>query len=120
MEWTARLDFLWQLQASQEKREMAVLQQSNKRILYNLLPAHVAAHFLDDQFRNNMVSVLGGFHKIVSVLSRLLICMLGVDVVNVKIRTLKMKKNTTIIWLEVSPMHSITSGCMVKTSSVSV
>lgn len=57
VEWTARLDFLWQLQASQEKREMSVLQQSNKRILYNLLPAHVAAHFLDDQFRNNMVSV---------------------------------------------------------------
>lgn len=55
VEWTARLDFLWQLQASQEKKEMAVLQQSNKRILYNLLPAHVAAHFLDDQFRNNMV-----------------------------------------------------------------
>ncbi len=46
VEWTARLDFLWQLQASQEKREMAVLQQSNKRILHNLLPSHVAAHFL--------------------------------------------------------------------------
>lgn len=59
VEWTARLDFLWQLQASQEKKEMAVLQQSNKRILYNLLPAHVAAHFLDDQFRNNMVSDMG-------------------------------------------------------------
>lgn len=51
VEWTARLDFLWQLQASHEKREMAVLQDSNKRILYNLLPAHVAAHFLDNQFR---------------------------------------------------------------------
>lgn len=50
VEWTARLDFLWQLQASHEKREMAVLQESNKRILYNLLPAHVAAHFLDNQF----------------------------------------------------------------------
>lgn len=54
VEWTARLDFLWQLQASHEKREMAVLQESNKRILYNLLPAHVAAHFLDNQFRNNV------------------------------------------------------------------
>lgn len=72
VEWTARLDFLWQLQASQEKREMSVLQQSNKRILHNLLPSHVAAHFLgelnvdhhfmlqrinlflDFQFRNNM------------------------------------------------------------------
>lgn len=54
VEWTARLDFLWQLQASQEKREMSVLQQSNKRILHNLLPSHVAAHFLDCQFRNNV------------------------------------------------------------------
>lgn len=69
VEWTARLDFLWQLQASQEKREMSVLQQSNKRILYNLLPAHVAAHFLDDQFRNNMVSKRrknNGFLKIIN------------------------------------------------------
>lgn len=58
VEWTARLDFLWQLQASQEKKEMSVLQQSNRRILYNLLPSHVAAHFLDNQFsRNNMVSL---------------------------------------------------------------
>ncbi|XP_055591200.1 Ca(2+)/calmodulin-responsive adenylate cyclase isoform X2 [Uranotaenia lowii] len=55
VEWTARLDFLWQLQASQEKKEMSVLQQSNRRILYNLLPSHVAAHFLDNHFaRNNM------------------------------------------------------------------
>ncbi|XP_032594400.1 Ca(2+)/calmodulin-responsive adenylate cyclase isoform X1 [Drosophila grimshawi] len=54
VEGTARLDFLWQLQASQEKKEMDVLQASNKRILHNLLPAHVAAHFLDAQFRNNM------------------------------------------------------------------
>lgn len=51
VEWTARLDFLWQLQASHEKREMAVLQESNRRILFNLLPAHVAKHFLDYQFR---------------------------------------------------------------------
>jgi adenylate cyclase 1 len=50
VEWTARLDFLWQLQASQEKREMSVLQQSNKRILHNLLPSHVAAHFLGKLF----------------------------------------------------------------------
>lgn len=58
VEWTARLDFLWQLQASQEKKEMDVLQESNKRILHNLLPAHVAAHFLDNQFRNNMVRLI--------------------------------------------------------------
>ncbi|XP_023721061.1 Ca(2+)/calmodulin-responsive adenylate cyclase isoform X3 [Cryptotermes secundus] len=54
MEWTARLDFLWQIQANEEKREMDALQHSNKRILFNLLPAHVATHFLDNQFRSNM------------------------------------------------------------------
>lgn len=57
VEWTARLDFLWQLQASHEKREMAVLKESNRRILFNLLPAHVATHFLDNQFRNNVTGV---------------------------------------------------------------
>ncbi|XP_055525526.1 Ca(2+)/calmodulin-responsive adenylate cyclase isoform X2 [Wyeomyia smithii] len=59
VEWTARLDFLWQLQASQEKKEMSVLQQSNRRILYNLLPSHVAAHFLDNQFSRNNMGTLG-------------------------------------------------------------
>ncbi|GLV34234.1 rutabaga [Carabus blaptoides fortunei] len=54
VEWTARLDFLWQIQANEEKREMDALQHSNKRILFNLLPAHVATHFLDNQFRSNM------------------------------------------------------------------
>lgn len=57
VEWTARLDFLWQIQANEEKREMDALQHSNKRILFNLLPAHVATHFLDNQFRSNMVSL---------------------------------------------------------------
>lgn len=60
VEWTARLDFLWQLQASHEKREMAVLQESNRRILYNLLPAHVAKHFLDNQFRGGSNGNPGG------------------------------------------------------------
>lgn len=65
VEWTARLDFLWQLQASHEKREMAVLQESNRRILFNLLPAHVATHFLDYQFRgNNVGGATGGGNTI--------------------------------------------------------
>jgi adenylate cyclase 1 len=51
----ARLDFLWQLQAREEKMDMEALQSSNKRILFNLLPAHVATHFLDNQFRSNLV-----------------------------------------------------------------
>ncbi|CAG9862342.1 unnamed protein product [Phyllotreta striolata] len=57
VEWTARLDFLWQIQANEEKRDMDALQHSNKRILFNLLPAHVATHFLDNQFRNNMTTL---------------------------------------------------------------
>ncbi|KAK8769032.1 hypothetical protein V5799_014502 [Amblyomma americanum] len=54
VEWTARLDFLWSLQANEEKQEMHDLESSNRRILFNLLPAHVATHFLDNQLRNNM------------------------------------------------------------------
>lgn len=56
VEWTARLDFLWNSQANDEKTEMLELQNSNRRILFNLLPSHVATHFLDNQFRNNMVN----------------------------------------------------------------
>ncbi|KAJ8313922.1 hypothetical protein KUTeg_008483 [Tegillarca granosa] len=48
-EWTSRLDFLWKTQATQEKIEMTELQNNNRQILCNLLPAHVAAHFLDTQ-----------------------------------------------------------------------
>lgn len=54
VEWMTRLDFLWQLQAREEKHDMETLQSSNKRILFNLLPAHVATHFLDNQFRSNL------------------------------------------------------------------
>jgi len=54
VEWMARLDFLWQVQAREEKLDMEALQGSNRRILFNLLPAHVATHFLDNQFRSNM------------------------------------------------------------------
>lgn len=46
-EWTSRIDFLWKSQATEEKIGMTEVQNNNKRILCNLLPAHVAAHFLD-------------------------------------------------------------------------
>ncbi|CAB4057615.1 ADCY1 [Lepeophtheirus salmonis] len=55
VEWMTRLDFLWQIQARDEKFDMEALQNSNRRILFNLLPAHVATHFLDSQFRNNLM-----------------------------------------------------------------
>jgi hypothetical protein len=44
------------LQATEEKQDMDALQESNRRILFNLLPSHVATHFLDNQFRTNTVS----------------------------------------------------------------
>ncbi|KAL4222045.1 Adenylate cyclase type 1 [Mactra antiquata] len=52
-EWTSRLDFLWKTQATEEKIEMTDLQNNNRQILCNLLPAHVAAHFIDNQTRSH-------------------------------------------------------------------
>lgn len=34
---------------------MNELKESNRRILFNLLPEHVAHHFLDNQFKSHMV-----------------------------------------------------------------
>uniref|UniRef100_A0AAV2KFY8 adenylate cyclase n=1 Tax=Knipowitschia caucasica TaxID=637954 RepID=A0AAV2KFY8_KNICA len=44
---TARLDFLWRLQAQQEVQDMKELREHNESLLYNILPVHVARHFLD-------------------------------------------------------------------------
>ncbi|XP_050427048.1 Ca(2+)/calmodulin-responsive adenylate cyclase isoform X2 [Adelges cooleyi] len=62
VEWTTRLDFLWKVQAKEEKKEMEVLQNSNRRILFNLLPGHVAAHFLENQFKNNIHGIHDLYH----------------------------------------------------------
>ncbi|XP_061410799.1 adenylate cyclase type 1-like isoform X3 [Lethenteron reissneri] len=47
-----RLDYLWFLQAEEERIEMERIKDDNKRILFNLLPAHVAQHFLKSNPRN--------------------------------------------------------------------
>uniref|UniRef100_A0A671R8T6 adenylate cyclase n=1 Tax=Sinocyclocheilus anshuiensis TaxID=1608454 RepID=A0A671R8T6_9TELE len=52
LENTARLDFLWRLQARQEVEDMKELREHNECLLYNILPAHVARHFLERD-RNN-------------------------------------------------------------------
>lgn len=49
---TSRLDFLWKLQAMEEKDEMEHLQAYNRKLLANILPAHVAEHFLMGDRRN--------------------------------------------------------------------
>ncbi|XP_012694868.2 adenylate cyclase type 1 [Clupea harengus] len=47
-----RLDFLWATQAEEERDDMEKVKLDNKRILFNLLPAHVAQHFLLSNPRN--------------------------------------------------------------------
>jgi len=50
---TYRLDFLWKLQATEEKEEMEHLQAYNKKLLSNILPVHVADHFLNIDKNND-------------------------------------------------------------------
>uniref|UniRef100_A0A673ZU47 Adenylate cyclase type 8 n=1 Tax=Salmo trutta TaxID=8032 RepID=A0A673ZU47_SALTR len=52
LEATARLDFLWRLQARQEVEDMKELREHNECLLFNILPSHVAQHFLERD-RNN-------------------------------------------------------------------
>ncbi|KAM9333916.1 adenylate cyclase type 8 [Symphorus nematophorus] len=47
LEATARLDFLWRLQARKEVEDMKELREHNECLLLNILPAHVAQHFLE-------------------------------------------------------------------------
>lgn len=51
----ARLDFLWRLQARKEVDDMRELREHNECLLLNILPAHVAQHFLERD-RNNEVA----------------------------------------------------------------
>lgn len=45
----SRLDFLWKLQASKELKDMRDLRHHNAQLLQNILPDHVADHFLKDE-----------------------------------------------------------------------
>ncbi|KAF8770565.1 adenylate cyclase type 5-like [Argiope bruennichi] len=49
---TSRLDFLWKLQALEEKEDMEHLQAYNRKLLANILPAHVAEYFLTADRKN--------------------------------------------------------------------
>uniref|UniRef100_A0A1B0A6Z0 adenylate cyclase n=1 Tax=Glossina pallidipes TaxID=7398 RepID=A0A1B0A6Z0_GLOPL len=60
---TYRLDFIWKLQATEEKEDMEHLQAYNRKLLENILPVHVAEHFLsrdkniDDLYHEQCESV---------------------------------------------------------------
>uniref|UniRef100_A0A8D3ARM1 adenylate cyclase n=1 Tax=Scophthalmus maximus TaxID=52904 RepID=A0A8D3ARM1_SCOMX len=53
---TARLDFLWRLQAQQEVEDMRELREHNECLLHNILPVHVARHFLDRSKNDELYS----------------------------------------------------------------
>uniref|UniRef100_A0A3Q2SXR3 Adenylate cyclase type 1 n=1 Tax=Fundulus heteroclitus TaxID=8078 RepID=A0A3Q2SXR3_FUNHE len=52
LDFKLRLDYLWATQAEEERDDMEKVKLDNKRILFNLLPAHVAQHFLMSNPRN--------------------------------------------------------------------
>uniref|UniRef100_A0A671KZJ9 adenylate cyclase n=1 Tax=Sinocyclocheilus anshuiensis TaxID=1608454 RepID=A0A671KZJ9_9TELE len=50
VESTARLDFLWKLQATEEKEEMEELQAYNRRLLHNILPKDLCLKRIRESF----------------------------------------------------------------------
>lgn len=46
VEVTSRLDFLWKRDAERELAEMRETRKNNRQLLRNILPDHVANHFL--------------------------------------------------------------------------
>lgn len=46
VEITSRLDFLWKQVAERELQDMTETRQNNSQLLRNILPDHVASHFL--------------------------------------------------------------------------
>ncbi|XP_054614568.1 adenylate cyclase type 8 isoform X4 [Dunckerocampus dactyliophorus] len=55
LEYTARLDFLWRVQAKEEINEMKELREHNENMLRNILPSHVARHFLEKDRDNELL-----------------------------------------------------------------
>lgn len=48
-ELSARTDFLWRAKLKVEQEEVETMRGINKILLENILPAHVAEHFLQEQ-----------------------------------------------------------------------
>lgn len=46
VEYTSRVDFLWQSKLKVEQEQVETMRGINKILLENILPAHVAEHFL--------------------------------------------------------------------------
>ncbi|UYV66152.1 ADCY5 [Cordylochernes scorpioides] len=62
----ARLDFQWRRTAREEEQDMAHLQAYNRKLLANILPAHVADYFLTADRRNEVSYVICHFFLLLS------------------------------------------------------
>ena len=54
---SSKLDFIWTRKFGVEKEEVETMASVNKVLLENILPAHVAEHFLSSQHRQEVCSV---------------------------------------------------------------
>ncbi|XP_065053479.1 adenylate cyclase type 5-like isoform X2 [Rhopilema esculentum] len=49
----SRLDFLWKVQATEEKEDMEGIREYNRTLLHNILPGNVAEHFLSSRDKSD-------------------------------------------------------------------
>ncbi|RZF45260.1 hypothetical protein LSTR_LSTR017548, partial [Laodelphax striatellus] len=56
VEVTSRLDFLWKREAQRELAEMRETRRNNRQLLRNILPDHVANHFLTSERTDELYS----------------------------------------------------------------
>ena len=57
IEITSKLDFIWRRKFGVEKEEVETMASVNKVLLENILPAHVADHFLISPHRQEVAAV---------------------------------------------------------------
>jgi len=55
---SSKLDFIWRRKFGVEKEEVETMASVNKVLLENILPAHVAEHFLSSQHRQEVCSII--------------------------------------------------------------
>lgn len=60
VEVTSRLDFLWKQEAEKELQDMTETRQNNSQLLRNILPDHVANHFLAQDRQTEVGEPEGG------------------------------------------------------------
>ena len=54
IEYLARQGFLWQMKFKVEREEVETMESLNKVLLENMLPAHVAKHFVKKHMKSDV------------------------------------------------------------------